>query len=49
MKIIIFLMWLFAGIVVMVSGPTTLTYGLCWSILMLHLLEDVLEEIIDNK
>lgn len=44
MKTIIFLMWLFAGIAVMVSGPTTLTYGLCWGVLMLRLLEDVVEE-----
>lgn len=43
MKILNFLVWLFAGIAVMVSGPTTLTYGLCWGALMLRLLVDVLE------
>ena len=45
MKIILFFAWLFAGILAMISGPTTLTYGLCWGVLMLRLLEDVLEEI----
>ena len=45
MKIILFIMWLVAGILVMVSGPTTLTYGLCWGTLMLELLTDVIEDV----
>lgn len=45
MKIILFIMWLLAGILVMISGPTTLTYGLCWGVLMLRLLEDVIYDI----
>lgn len=45
MQIFNFLIWLFAGIAVMISGPTTLTYGLCWGVLMLRLLEDVIYDI----
>lgn len=47
MKIAGFVIWLFAGIITMVSGPSTLTYGLCWGVLMLRLLEDVIEDIMN--
>lgn len=34
----LFIMWLFAGIITLIVGPTRHTYGLIWTLLLLHYL-----------
>ena len=48
MKIVEFVLWTIAGALVMVTGPTTLTYGFCWGTLMIHLILDIVKEIMEQ-